>query len=208
MSLNIALEKGLIELKLVCSSQQVQQLLSFIARLEKWNRHFNLTAVRSPFEMVSRHILDSLSVAPYLHGKRIIDVGTGAGIPGIPLSILCQEKVFYLLDNNHKKQVFVTQAVKSLALKNAFCVHAMVQTYQPEQKFSTILTRAFAPLEQMITLSAHLLAEDGRILAMMGKVQPELPPLPSGYQFERIVSLNVPGQNAQRHLAIIKRHSH
>ncbi|MFI4938700.1 MAG: 16S rRNA (guanine(527)-N(7))-methyltransferase RsmG, partial [Candidatus Berkiellales bacterium] len=127
----------------------------------------------------------------------------GAGLPGIPLSILCQDKQFYLLDSSQKKQQFVALAIKSLRLMNATGVLSSAQTYQPEQKFSTILTRAFAPLTQMITMTKHLLDEDGRFLAMMGK-SPENLTLPTGFSLEKVVVLKVPQENAARHLAIIR----
>jgi 16S rRNA (guanine527-N7)-methyltransferase len=207
----ILLNKGLQTLSLSASDRQCAQLLAYIQLLDKWNRHFNLTSVRAPVEMVSRHLLDSLSIYPYLHGDRIIDVGTGAGLPGIPLSVMAPENSFFLLDSNQKKQVFVSQVVKSLSLKNVQCVHATVKTYQPEQKFSTIVTRAFAPVAHMIELTAHLLADDGLFLAMMGKPLQQEQALPPGYKIERIVSLQVPGEHAQRHLSMIakdKKHQH
>lgn len=199
------LKKGLQQLAVSGSPLQQEQLLAFIALIQKWNQHFNLTAIRDPIQMVSRHLLDSLTILKYLEGQRILDVGTGAGLPGIPLSILCPDRNFFLLDSSHKKQVFILQVVKSLSLKNVEPVHSQVQRYQPGQKFSTIITRAFAPIEQMIPLTAHLLADEGRFLAMMGKLQQE-PQLPSGYQVDCTVPLHVPGENAQRHLVIIKRH--
>ncbi len=197
------LKKGLSDLHIDVSALQLQQLLAYIALLDKWNKHFNLTAVRSVEEMIGRHLLDSFSILPHLQGEKIVDVGTGAGLPGIPLSIYCQDKTFFLLDSNQKKQIFVTQAVKTLDLINVQCVHSLVERYQPSQKFSTILTRAFAPLPRMIALTAHLLADNGRFLAMMGKVCSDQLKIPSGYQLEQVISLNVPGEKGQRHLAII-----
>lgn len=196
------LDKGLAKMEIVASDLQHQQILGYIALLHKWNSAFNLTAVREPTEMVRRHILDSLSINPYLHGDRIIDVGTGAGLPGIPLSIFHPDKNFFLLDSNQKKQIFVLQATKSLSLPNVQCIHSKVEAYQPAQKFSTIVTRAFASITDMVNLTTHLLADGGQFLAMMGKI-PEEVQLPTGYQIDRLVSLNVPGEEAQRHLAIV-----
>ncbi|MGD9592524.1 MAG: 16S rRNA (guanine(527)-N(7))-methyltransferase RsmG, partial [Candidatus Berkiella sp.] len=156
---------------------------------------------------VGRHLLDSLSIGAYLEGGRVIDVGTGAGLPGIPLAIMMPETSFFLLDSNHKKQVFVSQVAKSLSLKNVVCVHSEVKAYQPTEKFSTIVTRAFAPLAQMIDLTAHLLAPNGRFAAMMGKVEQNIA-LPLGFELQHMVSLHVPGEIAQRHLAIIARVGH
>ncbi len=198
-----ALEKGLAQLSISASEQQMDMLIAYLQLLHKWSQHFNLTSVRVPLQMVYRHLLDSLVVSTYLQGELIIDVGTGAGLPGIPLSIISPEKTFFLLDSNHKKQVFVSQVVKSLPLNNVQCVHSEVKSYEPTQKFSTIVTRAFAPLGHMIELTAHLLADNGRFLAMMGRVEQETLTLPPGYEIEHMISLNVPGESAQRHLGII-----
>lgn len=197
------LEKRLNELKLSTSHEQREKLLAYVALLYRWNKAFNLTAVREQHLMIDRHIIDSLSIAPYLLGDHLLDVGTGAGLPGIPLSVFYPERQFTLLDSNQKKQIFVSQAVKSLSLNNVHCVCQTVQTYQAEQKFSTILTRAFAPLTEMIPLCAHLLANDGRFFAMMGKATPDLLVLPVGYQIEDLIKLSVPGEKAERHLAIV-----
>lgn len=198
------LEAGLKAMNINVTSEQIQKLLSFLALLSQWNKRINLTAVSEPLEMVRRHLLDSASVLPYLQGQRILDVGTGAGLPGIPLSILSPEREFCLLDNNQKKQVFVSQAIKTLELNNAKPIHSLVQTYQDPQKFSTIVTRAFAPLPRMVSLTQHLLEEGGHFLAMMGKVTEEHVSVAESYQIEEIIALKVPGENAERHLAIVK----
>lgn len=198
------LEKRLAALGLSTSYEQREKMLDFVLLLHRWNQAFNLTAVREMHQMIDRHIIDSLSIAPYLIGDRILDVGTGAGLPGVPLSILYSDRQFSLLDSNQKKQVFVSQAVKSLALNNVQCVCHTVQTYQATQKFSTILTRAFAPLIEMIPLCGHLLKQDGRFFAMMGKASPDLLVVPMGYQIEELIKLDVPEEKADRHLAIVK----
>jgi len=198
------LEKRLKALDLSTTYEQREQFLAFIALLHRWNKAFNLTAVREPSQMIDRHIIDSLSIAPYLEGDRLLDVGTGAGLPGIPLSVIYLERQFTLLDSNQKKQVFVSQAVKSLDLKNVQCACTLVQTYQATQKFSTILTRAFAPLAEMIKLCAHLLANDGHFFAMLGKTTPELLAVPVGFQVKDLIKLSVPGEEGERHLAIIQ----
>jgi len=198
-----ALEKGLSALGLPCSPLQLQQLLDYLALLYKWNQRMNLTAIREPLKMVSHHLLDSLTILEYLHGTRILDVGTGAGLPGIPLSIFRPEQQFTLLDSSQKKQIFVSQVVKLLSLKNVNCVHSLVEQYQVEEKFSTILCRAFAPAPAMVQLCAHLLATNGCILVMMGKIPQEQLLLPTPYHVARIVSLRLPGEDDQRHVAII-----
>lgn len=200
------LEAGLDNLNIALTSAQLEQLLAYVALLHKWNQRFNLTAVRSPQAMITRHLLDSLAILPYLRGDRLCDVGTGAGLPGVPLSIASPENSFCLLDSNHKKQVFVSQVVKSLGLKNVECCWSMVETYQPIQKFSTILTRAFAPLARMIQLTAHLLAPGGQFVAMMGKALPEELVLPPAFQLEQRIMLQVPGEEADRHLVIVSCH--
>ncbi len=201
--LQMHLEKRLKELGLSTSHEQRQQLLTFVSLLHRWNQAFNLTAVREPLQMIDRHLIDSLSIAPYLAEGSFLDVGTGAGLPGIPLAVFYPERRFCLLDSNQKRQIFVSQTVKSLALQNVDCVCQPVQTYQAAQKFSTILTRAFAPLNEMIRLCAHLLSREGRFFAMMGKASEELLGLPPGYQVEHLIKLTVPGEKAERHLAII-----
>ncbi|MBN9289297.1 MAG: 16S rRNA (guanine(527)-N(7))-methyltransferase RsmG [Gammaproteobacteria bacterium 39-13] len=198
------LVQGLSCMKIEVDAHLQAQMIAYLALLQKWNNAFNLTAVRDPLKMVGRHLLDSLAISPYLHGEHMIDVGTGAGLPGIPLSILHPEKSFFLLDSNQKKQIFLTQVVKSLSLKNVQCVHSLVEAYQPTEKFSTILTRAFASPAEMIHLTKHLLAEDGQFLAMMGKV-PEDIQLPAGFEVKQIISLKIPGEEAERHLGIVTR---
>ncbi len=198
-------KKGLQTLALEANEQQITKCIDYLELMHKWNQRLNLTAIRNPIEMVSRHLLDSLAIYPHLVGQRMIDVGTGAGLPGIPLSIMAPQCQFFLLDSNHKKQVFVNQVVKSLSLTNVSCVHSEVGAYQPTEKFSTILTRAFAPLEHMIPLTSHLLAQEGRFLAMMGKVEQNSLSTPQGFEIENIISLKVPGEEGERHLAIISK---
>lgn len=198
------LQQGLKAMSFNAQEQQLNQSIDYLEMMHTWNQRLNLTAIRDPIEMVSRHLLDSLSIYPHVMGNSVIDVGTGAGLPGVPLAIMMPQKQFFLLDSNHKKQVFVSQVAKLLSLKNVHCIHSEVKAYQPTEKFSTIVTRAFAPLSQMIELTNHLLAQDGRFLAMMGKVEENFS-LPKGFELEHMVSLSVPGEIAQRHLGIIAR---
>lgn len=199
-----SLEAGLKAMQCVLLPAQIHQLVVFLEMLVQWNARFNLTAVRSPSEMIRRHVLDSLAITSYLSGPTVLDVGTGAGLPGIPLSIADPSREYYLLDSNQKKQIFVSQVIRALSLSHVNAVHTTVETYQPTQKFSTIVTRAFAPLPRMVALTQHLLAPEGRFLAMMGKIPPQGLEVPEGVRIERVASLNVPGENAERHLAIVQ----
>ena len=168
MSLESRLSAGLQALSLECTSIQQQQLLDFVRLLAKWNKVYNLTAVRDPEEMVTRHLLDSLAVLPYVQGSRVLDVGTGAGLPGIPLAIACPEREFTLLDSNSKKTRFVQQAVNELGLGNVRVVHARCEDFHPEQGFDVVLSRAFASIADMLASSGRHCAPHGRILAMKG----------------------------------------
>ncbi|MGR8978655.1 MAG: 16S rRNA (guanine(527)-N(7))-methyltransferase RsmG [Gammaproteobacteria bacterium] len=162
------LVSGLRSLTINLEESQIDQLLKFIKLIEKWNKAYNLTAIRNKEDMISYHLLDSLAVLPYLNGSRIIDVGTGAGLPGIPLALACPGTEFTLLDSNAKKTRFVRQAVLELGIKNVAVYHGRSETYHPEVKFNTVITRAFAGLHDIIKFTAHLLAEDGILLAMKG----------------------------------------
>jgi len=181
-----------------------QRLLAFVRLLVKWNAAYNLTAVRDPQEMITRHLLDSLVLLPYVQGPRVLDIGTGPGLPGIPLAIARPDCSFTLLDANAKKTRFVTQAVGELGLKNVEVVQARVENYRPEQKFDTLVARAFSSIAGMLTNARHLCAPGGRFLAMKG-VYPEgeLAAIPSDFAVSEVVALKVPGLDAARHLAII-----
>ncbi|WP_457668493.1 16S rRNA (guanine(527)-N(7))-methyltransferase RsmG [Thiolapillus sp.] len=197
------LSQGLAEMKLATSEQQQRQLLDYLALLEKWNRAFNLTAVRDPEKMVSRQLLDSLSIQHLLKGERILDVGSGAGLPGIPLAILNPRRSFILLDTNGKKTRFLRQVKLELGLDNVQVEQTRVEQYQPPQRFDIITSRAFASLPDLISLTCHLLAPGGCWLAMKAAVpQDELVALPAEYQLE-IQLLVVPGEAAQRHGILI-----
>jgi len=181
------------------------RLISFLKLLEHWNRAYNLTAVREIEQMVGRHVLDSLSVLPYLRGPRVIDVGTGAGLPGIPLAIARPDLGFTLLDTNAKKIRFVTQAVHELALANVEVVHSAVEKYRPGKPYDTVLTRAFAAIPDMLPGVRHLCAPDGVVLAMKGVYpQEEIAGIGVGFRVREVVPLTVPGLDAARHLVILQ----
>jgi len=187
------------------------RLLDYLRLLVKWNRIYNLTAVRDVAEMVTRHLLDSLAVLPYLHGTRVLDVGTGAGLPGIPLAIVSaernRERQFVLLDSNSKKTRFVQQAVGELRLDNVQVVHARTEDFSSVSGggFDTVVSRAFASIADMLAGSGQHCAPQGVMLAMKG-AQPraELATLdarPNGrFKVDRVVKLTVPGLDEERHL--------
>jgi 16S rRNA (guanine527-N7)-methyltransferase len=183
-----------------------EQLWQYLRLLEKWNRVYNLTAVRDPQEMVTRHILDSLAIASFVAGPRVLDVGTGAGLPGIPLALVLGSCRFVLLDARAKKLRFVTQAVAELGLDNIEVVRARVETFKPAQPFDTVIARAFASIAQVLEKSGHLCAAQGRILVMKGaRPQQELRQVPAPYTVTAVEALQVPGLAAQRHLVVITR---
>lgn len=196
------LDDGLVKLGLDLPGPVRDGLIAYVQLLAKWNRAYNLTAVRDPLEMVTRHILDSLVVVPWFHASRTIDVGTGGGLPGIPLSLVFPEREFVLLDSNSKKTRFLVQARAELGLENVTVVHSRVEDYHPDQAFDAVITRAFASVADILTSSRHLLKPGGEFLAMKGLVPAdELENLPPGFHLEEVITLTVPGLEwEQRHL--------
>ncbi|MGR9114743.1 MAG: 16S rRNA (guanine(527)-N(7))-methyltransferase RsmG [Gammaproteobacteria bacterium] len=190
------LESGLKDLGLTIESSRIEQLLDFIGLINKWNKAYNLTAIRNKEEMVRLHLLDSLAILPYIEGQRIIDIGTGAGLPGIPLAICLPGIEFTLLDSNAKKTRFVQQAVLELKLNNVHIHHGRVEDYRPDTLFDAVLCRAFASLEDIIKLTGHLLGEGGVLLAMKGHVpDAELKRLSAD---SSVIPIQVPGTEAKR----------
>ncbi len=188
------------------SSSQQQKLHDYLALLQKWNKAYNLTAIRDPTQMMPLHVFDSLSILPYLHGTRYIDVGTGAGLPGIPLAIAKPEFHFTLLDSNGKKTRFLTHVQHQLQLPNVEVVQSRVEQYHPTQPFDTITTRAFSDLGDMIQLSRHLLAQNGIWLAMKGQLpEVELAELTQQELSVKAHLLNVPEVDASRFAIVIKK---
>lgn len=205
-NLKSALRAGVAKLELILSDEAVATLCNYIDLLHQWNQRYNLTALRDPGEMVSRHLLDSLAVLPCLRGGRVLDVGTGAGLPGIPLAVACPEKHFALLDSNGKKVRFVTHAVTALGLKNVEIVQTRAEDYRPAEPFATVISRAFAQLKDFLLLTAHLCAPDGRWLAMKGApTESELQNLPAGFRRVALHPLKVPGLDARRCVVEIAR---
>jgi 16S rRNA (guanine527-N7)-methyltransferase len=200
------LQRGLDQLGLAPDRATQNTLLDYLALLHKWNRAYNLTAVRDPRQMVARHLLDSLAVLPHLQGTRFADVGTGAGLPGMPLAIVDPARQFDLLDSNGKKIRFLTQAIAELGLANVRAWQCRVEEWRPEQGYDGVLSRAFASLADMAALCEHLLAPGGALLALKG-VYPadELSALPKVYKVDACLPLRVPGTVCQRHLVVIRR---
>jgi 16S rRNA (guanine527-N7)-methyltransferase len=196
------LTAGLEALPLTLTEIQVEQLLAFIKLLAKWNKAYNLTAIRKLEDMVALHLLDSLAILPHIHGQRVIDIGTGAGLPGIPLAICLPDVQFTLLDSNAKKTRFVQQAILELKLPNASVYHSRVEDYQPEVGFDTVTTRAFASLSVIIDVTRHLLAENGIVLAMKGQqLADELAQI---NQATTLIPIVVPGVEAERYVVRIQ----
>jgi 16S rRNA (guanine527-N7)-methyltransferase len=205
MTLNEQLASGLEQMGLALNVEQQGRLLDYIALLQKWNKVYNLTAVREPENMLYQHLLDSLAVLPHVGTGRLLDVGSGAGLPGIPLAIVKPELQITLLDSNHKKTTFLRQACIELGLSNVTVECVRVDTFTPQQFFDAVISRAFSDLSEFVRLSVRLCRSGGKLLAMKG-VYPhdELAQLPAEFQQVEVVALNVPGLEAQRHLVIIR----
>lgn len=186
---------GLESLDLPLDEDKIEQLMCFIKLLEKWNKAYNLTSIRNTEDMVRLHLLDSLAIIPFIEGKNVIDIGTGAGLPGIPLAIYLPSISFTLLDSNAKKTRFVQQVILELKLKNVSVCHNRVERYLPEVSFNTVITRAFASLSDIVKLTGHLLSKNGIILAMKGQ-----PPDEQYINFAKttLIPINVPGIPAKR----------
>lgn len=204
------LVRGARQLGIPLDDRQQQLLLAYLALLIKWNKAYNLTAVRDPDEMVSRHLLDSLSVVPFVAegGRNWLDVGSGGGMPGVPLAIMFPELAFTLLDSNGKKTRFLTQVKLELKLANLEVVNSRVEQFQPAIAFDGITSRAFSSLEDFASWTRHLGDTETRWLAMKG-VQPddELQRLPADFLLDACHVLKVPGCQGQRHLLILRRTS-
>jgi 16S rRNA (guanine527-N7)-methyltransferase len=202
MSLQAKLEQGLQQAELNLPENVRQKLLDYLALLQKWNKVHNLTAVRDPEEMVTLHLLDSLSVLPYIKAKRLLDVGSGAGLPGIPLAICLPDLQVTVMDSSHKKASFMRQAKAELDIPNLEVVCGRVEKYQPEQLFDIVISRAFSDLAEFVALTGHLCAPGAQWLAMKG-VYPYEELAQLKVQPAQVVPLKVPGLAAQRHLVFL-----
>ncbi|OOF21522.1 MULTISPECIES: 16S rRNA (guanine(527)-N(7))-methyltransferase RsmG [Salinivibrio] len=199
------LQQGLAKAGLALSPSQQQQLLDYVGLLDKWNKAYNLTSVRRPEDMVVKHILDSLVVSPHLEGERFIDVGTGPGLPGIPLAIANPDKQFTLLDSLGKRIRFIRQVLHELGIDNVTPVQSRVEAFIPETGFDGVLSRAFASMNDMVSWCHHLPHARGLFYALKGQVdQQELDALPTDCSVTDIKALKVPGLEGARHLVILR----
>lgn len=196
------LQRGLAQLGIDLGCEGQDKLLAYLALLEKWNKVYNLTAIRDSNQMVSNHLLDSLAVSPYLWQGSWLDVGCGAGLPGVVLAIAHPEWQFTMLDSNSKKTSFVQQSIIELGLKNASVYCGRVEDWQPKEKFDGIISRAFTELGGFLTVTRHLIAHGGRWAAMKGYPEPEMAGIPEDCEIERVISLHVPELQAARSLVI------
>ncbi|HLI19174.1 MAG TPA: 16S rRNA (guanine(527)-N(7))-methyltransferase RsmG [Rhodanobacteraceae bacterium] len=191
------LADGLAAMRRELAAEAQAKLLAYVDLLAHWNRAYNLTAVRDPDEMVPRHLLDSLAVLPYLHGQTLADLGSGAGLPGIPLAIARPDLAVSLIESNGKKTRFLREAARSLPLPNVTVEQTRVQ--DASGTFDTVTARAFASLADMLDWAGHLLAPDGRWLAMKGRAEPaEIAAVPAGFRVVAVRPLEVPGATGER----------
>ncbi len=204
MSQHEQLAQGLAQMGVDLAPTVQAKLISYAALLYKWNKTFSLTALREEEKAVSHHLLDSLAILPFVQDARLLDVGSGGGMPGIPLAIARPDLCVTLLDSNTKKAAFLQQAVIELGLENVSVHVGRVEQYHPPVGFDAITSRAFAELADFVTLSAHLLAPGGVWLAMKGvRPQDEIDRLPDGFCIRAVHRLNVSGVDGERHLIVI-----
>lgn len=198
------LTAGLAAIGLHLDRDTQRRMLEYIALIEKWNRIYNLTAIREAEKMVSHHLLDSLVVARHVRAKHLLDVGSGAGLPGIPLALVDPDMQVTLLDSNHKKFAFLNQAVIELKLRNAEVRAERVESWQTQDKFDVIISRAFSDMAEFVRMTRHLLGSGGTFAAMKGLYPyAEIESLPIGCRVQQVLPLTVPGLEGARHLVLI-----
>ncbi len=205
--LRTQLDELIVQTDLEVSPHQREQLVGYVEMLNKWNKAYNLTSVRDPQEMLVKHIMDSIIVSTHLQGECFIDVGTGPGLPGIPLSIMNPDKAFVLLDSLGKRIRFIKQVLHELKIENVTPIQSRVEEYQPEDKFDGVLSRAFASMTDMVEWCHHLpKLQGGHFLALKGQLpQDEIEQLPEWCSVTDIKALNVPQLEGERHLVILSR---
>jgi 16S rRNA (guanine527-N7)-methyltransferase len=206
MSLAAELAAGLRTLGVPLEAAVQEKLLAYIALIAKWNRVYNLTAIREPERMLSHHVLDSLAALPHVDGPAVADVGSGAGFPGIPFALARREWRVALIESNHKKTAFLRQAAIELGLGNVDVREERAEAVMPRGAYDTVIARAFSDLAELAAAAVPLLRSGGKLIAMKG-VYPyeELAALRDGCRVEHVVSLEVPGVDAERHLVIMRR---
>lgn len=199
------LSTGLKALGLAVSPDQEKNIITYLELLGKWGRAYNLTAIREPALMVTHHVLDSLSATPFLTGTRLLDVGSGAGLPGLPLAIVMPQVSVTLIESRQKRVQFLLHAVARLGLTNVDVVHQRVERYQPSAKFDTLITRAFGSIAEFVDKTEHMCAIHGRIIALKGQYpSAELDAaLRQGCMVQTVHVVDVPGLGAQRHIVIL-----
>ncbi|PPC88301.1 MAG: 16S rRNA (guanine(527)-N(7))-methyltransferase RsmG [Methylotenera sp.] len=203
MSQAALLAHGIASMDLAVSDEAQQKLLAYLSLLQKWNKVYNLTAVRDPLEMVTLHLLDSLSVLPHVNSKNILDVGSGGGLPGVVLAICKPELQVTTIDTVQKKVIFMRQVKGELGLNNLTPVHARVENFKPDASFEVVISRAFSEIGLFIELTQHLIEKNGQWLAMKG-VMPATELEGLVMQPVNILPLKVAGLDAQRHLLVFK----
>ena len=199
------LRQGVAGMGLALPAMAMEQLADYLDLLVKWNRVYNLTAIRDDAKLVSHHVLDSLAVVGHLPEGNIVDIGSGAGLPGIPIAISCPGRAVTLLDSNHKKGAFLKQAIAELTLATAQVVTERVEAYRPPQSFKIVISRAFSDLADFVKLAGHLCASDGVMIAMKGLYpDQEMVQLPSTWRVDKTVRLEIPQLEASRHLVFMR----
>lgn len=199
------LRQGVAGMGLALPEAAMDQLASYLALLVKWNRVYNLTAIRDEAKLVSHHVLDSLAVVSHLPEGNVVDVGSGAGLPGVPIAIACPGRAVTLLDSNHKKGAFLKQAIAELGLATVQVVIERVEAYRPSESFKVVISRAFSDLADFVKLAGHLCASDGVMIAMKGlHPNDEIAQLPSSWTVEKTFRLEIPQLEASRHLVFLR----
>jgi 16S rRNA (guanine527-N7)-methyltransferase len=203
------LTHGVTALQLTLTGEQRGKLLAYLQLLVKWNQVYNLTAIRNPCDMITRHLLDSLAVVPFIKGPRVLDVGTGAGLPGVPLAVALPDLEFVLLDSVAKKTRFVVQATSELSLSNVVVKTQRVEKFRSLGLFDTVISRAFSSITEFVTVAGPLCRRNGGVLlAMKGRYpQEELSVLPPGYRLKAVTRIAVPGLDEERHVVQLLRNS-
>jgi 16S rRNA (guanine527-N7)-methyltransferase len=200
------LQQGIADLGMALPQSTTERLLEYLALLAKWNHVYNLTAIREETKWVSHHLLDSLAVVPHLPAGRLVDVGSGAGLPGIPIAFACPDRQVTLLDSNQKKGAFLTQSSTELALANVKVVIERSESYRPDHDFDVVISRAFSSIADFIRLAGHLCRPGGVLVAMKGaRPDAEIAQLPDSWKAETIIPLHVPQLDAERHLVMLRR---